>query len=154
MKSEYSHICFQSVPWYLSTFPLCSGVYGGFFLCSIPSCMRNSVNHFPNSLPQSVRMTCILVVLYGGVWRRFQTNSILERTQCSECTRETMNLLQSSMASYCTSGLVLQKGKHTSSCTSCPGTSREYFFRLFLLTYSVSLVYRTLFLLRIRYTVD
>ncbi len=48
------------------------------------------------------------------------------------CIFETMNLLQSSIASCCTLGLVLQNGKHTSSCTSCSGTSREYLFKLFI----------------------
>lgn len=85
---EYSPRFCQSVLWYLSTFPLCCGVYGVLRLCCIQSLVRKSVNHFPNSAPQSVRMVCIRK---GEESMRLRTNSILERTHCSEWTLEKTN---------------------------------------------------------------
>ena len=121
MVFSKGHNDFQRVLWYLSTFPLCSGVYGGFLMCLICSLLRNAVNQGPNSLQQSVR---IAVIRNGTMRILLYTNSMLDRTHSSVCICDLTNRLQSSSISYCTSGLLFQKGKHVSICTSCPGVAQ------------------------------
>ena len=81
---------------------------------------RNVVNPGANSPQQSVRMAAIRK---GNLRTQFWMNSILERTLCSAWTSDCTKRLQSSRASYWTSGRDFQKGKQTSTCSSLPGVS-------------------------------